>query len=397
MRRILFVDDDAQILDGLRDLLRKQRKQWSMVFALGGEAALCELQKSPFDVVVSDMRMPGIDGATLLTRVKELYPSSARIILSGQADRESIVRALPVAHQFLSKPCDAALLRIVVERACELQRLLQNENIRCLIGKLDKLPSAPHTYWELTRAAARPDVALTDLAVIIEQDPAMTVKVLQLVNSGYFGLPQHLSSIRQAVSYLGTDLLKALALSVHAFGTIPPTASREFSIESMQRHAVQTARLVKRMAPDPKQGSEAFTAALVHDIGRLVLSVGVPDVLDEALRLERTTGRPSHLVERELLGVSHAEVGAYLLGVWGVPLPIVEAVAYHHSPSMAAEGTAEALTLVHIADALLGGESGLHASNGAQGLLDLEFVTRSGRAGQLEELRQLVSKGLEAK
>jgi DNA-binding NtrC family response regulator len=160
MKHILFVDDEQQILDGLKDLLRKQRKQWTMVFALGGEAALRELQQQPFDVVVSDMRMPGMDGATLLTRVKELYPSSARIILSGHAERDSIVRALPVAHQFLNKPCDAALLRMVVERACELQRLLQNEKIRCLIGKLDKLPSVPHTYWELTRVAALPDVAL---------------------------------------------------------------------------------------------------------------------------------------------------------------------------------------------------------------------------------------------
>ena len=107
MKSILFVDDEQQILDGLKDLLRKQRKQWSMVFALGGQAALDELTQRPFDVVVSDMRMPGIDGATLLTRVKEMYPASARIILSGHADRDSIVRALPVAHQFLNRPCDA--------------------------------------------------------------------------------------------------------------------------------------------------------------------------------------------------------------------------------------------------------------------------------------------------
>lgn len=397
MKSILFVDDEQQILDGLRDLLRKQRKQWSMVFALGGQAALDELAKRPFDVVVSDMRMPGIDGAALLTHVKELYPASARIILSGHAERDSIVRALPVAHQFLNKPCDATLLRVVVERACELQRLLQNENIRCLIGKLDKLPSVPHTYWELTRLAARPDVALEDLAAVVERDPAMTVKVLQLVNSGYFGMPQKLSSVRQAVSYLGTDLLKALALSVHAFGTLSPKAPRDFSLENLQRHAVQAARMVKRMVPDPKRAGEAFTAALVHDIGRIILAVGVPDLLDEALRQERKSGKPSHLVERELLGVCHAEVGAYLLGVWGLPLPIVEAVAYHHSPSMASEGTADALALVHIADALLGGESGIHAADQANGLLDMEFVARAGWADKLDELKLLAGDTQEAK
>jgi HD-like signal output (HDOD) protein len=389
MKRILFVDDEPQILDGLQNLLRKQRKQWDMVFAEGGQAALCELEKSAFDVVVSDMRMPGIDGATLLTRVKEMYPASARIILSGHAERDSIVRALPVAHQFLSKPCDAVLLRVVVERACELQRLLQNEGIRAVIGKLDKLPSAPTTYWELTRVAARSDVAIGDLAEIIEQDPAMTVKVLQLVNSGYFGMPQKLSSVRQAVSYLGTDLLKALALTVHAFGTLGAGRIAGFSLEELQAHAVQTARLVKRMVSDPKQAGEAFTAAMVHDVGRLVLAVGVPEIVAQAVQEERLTGRASYLIERDLLGVSHAEVGAYLLGAWGLPLSIVEAVAYHHTPSLVKEGAAHALAYVHIADALLGGQSGVHVTKSAPTLLDLEFVERAGLSHRLEELWQL--------
>jgi HD-like signal output (HDOD) protein len=389
MKRILFVDDEPQILDGLRNLLRKQRKQWDMVFAEGGQAALCELEKSAFDVVVSDMRMPGIDGATLLGRVKEMYPASARIILSGHAERDSIVRALPVAHQFLSKPCDASLLRIVVERACELQRLLQNEGIRAVIGKLDKLPSAPTTYWELTRVAARSDVAIGDLAEIIERDPAMTVKVLQLVNSGYFGMPQKLASVRQAVSYLGTDLVKALALTVHAFGTLAAESIPGCSPEELQRHALQTARLVKRMVSNPEQAGPAFTAAMVHDIGRLVLVLGVPDVVARAVQEERETGKASYLVELELLGVSHAAVGAYLLGVWGLPLPIVEAVAYHHTPSLVKEGAVHALAVVHVADALLGGQSGVQAKNRTSALLDMEFLERAGMSQQLEELWQV--------
>jgi HD-like signal output (HDOD) protein len=387
VKHVLFVDDEQHVLDGLRDMLRKQRKHWQMAFALGGQAAIEELKKAPFDVVVSDMRMPGIDGATLLSHVKEHYPASARIILSGHAEREAVVRALPVAHQFLSKPCDAGLLKIVVERACELQTLLQNENIRQVIGKLDKLPSVPKTYWELTEAAARHDVVVDDLAGIVERDPAMTVKVLQLVNSGYFGLPQRITSIRHAAGYLGTELLKALALTAHAFGTTEVPTIEGFSLEQLQRRSLQCARLAKKIATTVADANDAFTAAMVLDIGQIVLSVGVPEVFTKALQAARKEKRPVHLFEREMLGVTHAEVGAYLLGFWGLPLSIVEAVAYHHSPGLLAEGPSRVLGAVHIADALISE----HAKGGAapSEMLDLDFVTRAGFSERLDDFAKM--------
>lgn len=393
VKRILFVDDESHVLDGLRDLLRKQRKEWEMHFASSGQAALEALEKQPFDVVVSDMRMPGMDGATLLARVKQDYPATARIILSGQAERASVVQALPVAHQFLSKPCDAAVLRDVVERASELQKLLADEGIRVVIGKLDKLPSSPTTYWDLTRAAARPDVALADLASIVERDPAMATKVLQLVNSAYFGLAQKVASIPQAVSYLGTNLLKALALAVHAFGTMEHSTVEGFSLEGVQRHSLVTARLAKQFARDPKLASEAFTAGLVHEVGKIVLAVGVPERLSEVLRECAASGRHCHVVEREMLGVTHAEVGGYLLGVWGLPLAVVEAVTFHHRPGLVAGGSVETLAAVHIADALVHGPQ-LGASAPACHELDLDFVARAGLLEQLDSFRALAAQTL---
>jgi YesN/AraC family two-component response regulator len=107
LRRVLFVDDDQYILDGLQNLLRKQRSRWDMCFALGGAAALELFAAAPFDVIVSDMRMPGMDGAELLAHVRERYPAARRIVLSGYAEPAAVQRALEVAHQFLSKPCRA--------------------------------------------------------------------------------------------------------------------------------------------------------------------------------------------------------------------------------------------------------------------------------------------------
>lgn len=390
MKRILFVDDEREILEALRDLMRKHRKEWEMVFAPSGPDALEELAKNRFDVIISDMRMPVMDGAELLGRVKQLYPATARIILSGHADRDSVARALPVSHQFLSKPCDARRLRVVVERACQLQRLLQDECIRSLIGKLDKLPSVPRAYAELTRAAAQSDVGITDLADIVEQDPAMTVKILQLVNSAYFGLPQQLSSVRQAVSYLGTDLLKTLALTAHAFGTTIPKPVEGFSLEQLQRDSLLMARLLKRTIPDPERASEAFTAAMVHDVGKIVLAAGVPDEFGEALRLEREQGTPLHVLEKQLIGVTHAEVSAYLLGFWGLPISIVEAAAYHHTPRFMAEGPLDLVAWVHAADALLDGHSERATDRRGDVLLDHEFIERAGLGAWLPEFRRLV-------
>jgi DNA-binding NarL/FixJ family response regulator len=169
-KRILFVDDEAPVLDGLRNLLRK-RREWELAFALGGEAALAELERAPFDVIVSDMRMPGMDGAALLERVKREYPSVVRIVLSGYADRQPLLRVIPVAHQLLSKPCDPHVLASVIERTCMLESLLSDSVLRRVVGEMGTLPSVPSTYLELTDVIGRDDVSPSRLAAIVEKTP----------------------------------------------------------------------------------------------------------------------------------------------------------------------------------------------------------------------------------
>ncbi|MEY4580388.1 MAG: hypothetical protein RL701_5091 [Pseudomonadota bacterium] len=391
MMRILFVDDEAQVLAGLRDLLRKQRKEWDMEFVGGGQLALAALEQRTFDVVVSDMRMPGVDGATVLQHVKKHQPMAARIILSGQADRDAVLRALPAAHQFLSKPCDAETLRRVIERACKLNQLLFDANIRAITSGLDHLPSAPHTYWELTQAAARPEAGVSDFAAIIEQDPAMSLKVLQLVNSAYFGLPKKTTSAAQAVVRLGVELLKALALSVHAFSALKVPSIRGFSIEELQQHSLQTARIGKLMLAHSKNAGDVFSAAMVHDVGKLVLAVGAPDRFAAVVAEQISSQRPMFEVEHELLGTSHAEVGAYLLASWGLPLQLVEAVAFHHTPgSVVDPDSLEVLAAVHVADVLSDARSYRSADPQRDGKLDRAFITSAALDAKLVEWRALV-------
>jgi HD-like signal output (HDOD) protein/CheY-like chemotaxis protein len=331
MRRILFVDDEPVVLEGLKNLLRKHRRRWEMSFALGGKAALEELASAPFDVVVSDMRMPGMDGAELLCKVRDLYPGVARVVLSGRADQDVVNRALPVAQQYLSKPCDGEVLRAVIERVCELQALVAGSAVRDIVGRLDKLPSIPETYFSLTRSIEDPSARTDDIARIVQRDPAMCAKVLQLVNSAYFGLSRPLSSVTHAISYLGLDLLRGLALTLNVFAATEPRPPAGISFDKLQRASILIARVAKQIVSDSGEAEAAFTAGLVHDIGTIILALTMPERYGAIMQAAAQRGVPVHVVEREMLGATHAELGGYLLGVWGLPLPIVEAVAYHHA------------------------------------------------------------------
>ena len=322
-KRLLFVDDDAAILTGLQNLLYRHRNKWDMVFARGGEAALQALRSQPFDVVISDMRMPRMDGAQLLRVVQDEFPGTVRIILSGDADRESIVRALPSMHHFLSKPCDSATLRAAIDRCLAVAARPGDAAVRALVGKLDKLPSPPHLFFELGKLAASPTSTLPQVAEVVAGDPAMAAKVLQLANSAAFGLPRKTTSISQAVSYLGIELLKCIALTASVF------ESGSTELAAMQEHSLRVAAIAKRLVRDRKHADEAFVAALLHDIGRVILAA----------------------TDAREFDVHHAEIGACLLGVWGLPPAIVDVVAHHHTPALIDPALAELAAAVHVADA----------------------------------------------
>ncbi|MEO7889249.1 MAG: response regulator [Vicinamibacterales bacterium] len=382
------MNEEPSILDGFQDLLHKQRHLWEMVFSLGEAAALAELQKGPFDVVVTDMRLPGLQGAAFLTAVKEAYPHIARIALSGQAEREALLKALPVAHHLLTKPCDGELLRIVIERACRLQRLLHDETIRKAVGRLENLPSSATIYRELTQALSDPDVGLAAVAAVVEKDPAISAKVLQLVNSAYFGLSRRVTSILQATVYLGSDTIRGLVLTSQIFSLLDRSSALGLSIERLQQHSLMTARLAKQLVRNQRVADDAFTAGLLHDIGQIALAVCMREQFARVLWEVRSTGRPLHEVECEQLGVSHAEVGAYLLGIWGLPFSVVEAVAYHHRPSLIGDGDREALAAVHVADALLDMRDEIPS---AEAGLDTGFLECSGWSALVPTGRALMA------
>lgn len=342
--RILFADDEPQLLEGLRDLLRRQRGRWTMTFAAGGEAALHELEAGGFDVVVSDMRMPSVDGAAVLARARERQPQAVRIVLSGQTDDASALRAAPLAHQFLTKPVAPDELVAAIERAALLRGLLGSDAVREVAARIGSLPSSAALYGAITGALADPDATLADVGGLVAEDIALSAKVLQLVNSSFYGLGRRIASIDEAVRFLGLGSLKALALATDAFRAWQPAQDvAGFSVAELERHSALVARAAAASLRHGAEADDAFAGGLLHDVGKLVLAAELPDELGQLLAEARASGRRLHEVERERAGYTHAELGGYLLSLWGLPENLVEAVAAHHELPESAGAAARAV------------------------------------------------------
>jgi len=353
LRRILFVDDEPLVLQGLERSLRSMRKEWEMVFAPGGSEALEVMGRQAFDIVVTDMKMPGVDGAQLLEEVKRRSPLCLRMILSGQADRETVLRCVNPAHQFLSKPCEGEELKARLLRAFAVKDLLENGDLKDVVSRLDSLPSLPLLYLELTEELRSSEPSLPKVSRLISADMAMTAKVLQLVNSAFFGLRSEVSSASRAVELLGFDIVTSLVLSTHIFSQFRTNLLSDADLQYTWEHSMASASYAKRLAlhehAEKRVVDDCFTAALLHDAGKLIIASAFQSQYQTVLEQVRTQRKGLYDAEREILGCSHSAVAAYLFGLWGLPAEIIEAVALHHTPSESSGLGFSPLTAVHLA------------------------------------------------
>jgi len=354
MKRILFVDDEPNVLQGLKRMLHAYRQDWEMVFVNGGEEALRELSEGHFDVLVTDIRMPHMTGIQLLEKVIQSHPEIVRIVLSGMADKEVTLPSVMLAHQYLAKPCDAAILRATVDRALNLRVMLVNPELKHLISRIHSLPSVPVIYTELMRVLQSPEVSAKEIGSIIRQDLAMTAKVLQLVNSAFFGVRRQITDPTEAVIYLGADTVKALALTISVFSQFDTKSLPGFSVESLRDHSLTVATLARQIAkslPLSNQDIEnVFLGGLMHELGKLVLACNYPQQYEKVIRAAQTGKIPACQAELEIFGATHAEIGAYLLWLWGLPDAITEIVARYQHPSP--DSNVGPVVAVHVADAL---------------------------------------------
>ena len=397
MKSILFVDDDEKVLNGLRRLLMPFDGTWQTEFACGAEEGLRLLSQGARDVIVADLRMPGINGVELLKQVSKLYPQMVRIILSGTLVEDLRSQATLVAHQYLSKPCDPEVLKAILNRAFALRDVLVEPALRALISGTVSLPSTPTLYTELMEAVRSSEASVQQLGAIIARDPAMTAKVLQLVNSAFFGISRAVGNPADAVAFLGVDAIAALALSISAFSLFRSQGAKRFSIERLQGHSVAVAGIAREIAKSQKNRpkslvDDTFTAGILHDLGKLMLFCHHPKKYEAAMDLAEARKVWLRDAERELLGTTHAEIGGYLLWLWGLPDSVAEAVTFHHNPSACPADHFDALTAVHVADALV--RASTAETSAPEAGLDIDYLTRIGMIHELPNWRALAGEVL---
>jgi HD-like signal output (HDOD) protein/ActR/RegA family two-component response regulator len=404
--RLLFVDDESLVLQGLQRTLRSMREQWDMTFVESGEQALQALAKDPYDAIVSDMRMPHMDGAQLLEKVKQLYPGVVRIVLSGQASQEEVLRSIGPAHQYLSKPCDPKELKLRLAQAFVMRDLLQNSAVRALVSGLKSIPSLPGLYFEILAELRSEDASLEKIAGIVAKDVGMTAKILQLANSAFMGVRYEITNPSQAVALIGTEMVRALVLSVHVFSQFEGQDGVASHWATLWEHSTAVACLAQRIAVSEKcakaLADESFTAGMLHEVGKLVLLARMPKEYEQLLQSIAENPATLAAAERERFGCTHADLGAYLMSIWGLPNPLIHAVAYHDHPAQSAEECFSSLTAVHIADAII---SSTHASLIVQdvqldekylrqlGLSERESIWRGLYKRQIEQVKALATKG----
>lgn len=370
---VLFVDDETRVLEAMERVLIEMDCPWQVSFMSSGDRALSELARASYDVVVSDLRMPGMDGVELLTRVAKSVPRVVRIVLSGHGDEEAALKVAYVAHQFLAKPCATETLHDVIRRTEQFAELLPDQRLRTLVGGLGALPSDAGTHAELARLVEGGEASAETLAAVVRRDPAWTAKLLQIASSAFFNSSASVTDVETAIMRLGLRALRNLIRSPSA-PAAPTAATTGATLERLRSRAQQVAELAAALATFPEDAAIAYVAGLLCDVGQLVLLSTAPErqYLAESEAAQR--GIPQHAAERDVWGATHAEVGAYLLGLWGLPVQIVEAVANHHAPERGAFERLGPTQLVWLASCIVDAQEPsreLLSMLGAEQLLEL--------------------------
>ena len=352
-RRVLFVDPEPNMQRALQRIFHSMHDRWSMSFADSGHRAIDLLAAQPIDIVVCDLCLPDMAGIELLSRVKADHPQTVRIIFSGDTRLETSMQSVRLAHQYIAKPVDTKRIVAIIQRACLLKDLLDDDGLCRRIAGMETLPVLPSLYNQIVSALTDPQGSVETTGAIIARDIAMTAKILQLVNSAFFGLARDVTSPSEAVVYLGMDIIRALVLTIGIFNQFDGSSASKALLEDLYTHSMQTGILARDVALDAnlsrRQVDDAFTAGLLHDLGKLMIASN--DSWRAPLQTRRSSDVEAGLAQTRHLN-EHGPIGGYLIGLWGLPMNIVEAVAFHHTPGSCSPMDFDVLGAVHVANAL---------------------------------------------
>jgi putative nucleotidyltransferase with HDIG domain len=394
LKRILFIDDNKENLFAYRRMLHPASPDWYLAFAASGTGALKILKHESFDVIISNIGIRDMDGIQLQEHIRMNYPEVVRIAILDRANQNASLRAFGSAHQFLTQPFTGDDLRYTINHACTLSGFVGDPKLQKLLSRIRKLPTLPNIYLQIFEALNSADPSPEHIGEIISQDMGMTTKILQIVNSAYFGMPREINDPIQATVLLGTETIRDLTLTLHLFAQFDQRKLKRLGLTTLWTHSLMVGTFAKKITrevlSDRGKADEAFIAGLLHDIGKLIFA---NNLTESYINVRNICGRKGHEIyeaELEVFEASHSQVGAYLMGLWGLSPDVVEAAAFHHKPSQFLNGKFTVSTAVHIANAI---DYQLHPNRPAWAVskLDLVYLKRLKIDDQIAHWREMCS------
>jgi putative nucleotidyltransferase with HDIG domain len=355
-KNLLLVDEDALVLKALKRSLRRFKDQCNVFYAQSAKEALAQLDQDAISVLITEVRLKDSDSELFLRSFLKHHPSAARIVLTGYTSSDAIFKFAGLAHQLLAKPWSDQTLIETIERADLISRMLADDRLKRTLNLIENFPSIPSVYVELTETLKNNEASMEEIGAIIIRDPSLTIKLLQIVNSPYYGLPMPVTDPQKAVHLLGLDIVKGFVLSSGIFKQYEQSSAVCLQIDTLWQHSLKSANIVRQIAKRENLAKEieeaSFVACLLHDVGKIIIASNFPNEHKEICNRTASDDLPFWHAEQMVLGVTHAEIGAYLLGLWGLPLTVIKAVQEHHRPNMDEHTQIDQTVLVHVANAI---------------------------------------------
>ncbi len=380
--RLLFVDPDPKRLQTLQRVLSPLHTLWECRYATTADDALAQLDGNPCDVVVSDLRVARADGTKFLAAVMAKYPHIIRFGFVDASNQLELGRTNALVHQYLPKFAELSVISEAVKNAYALKGILSGKKLQDVIARIHKLPGLPGIYLEILKELRSGEPSLQRIGELITRDTSLSAQVLKLVNSATYSVRNRITTPAHAINMLGLDAVSSIVLAIDIFAQYDRLAAMvpSFSLKEYQEHCLSTAQsavlIAKAQGWSVARGNEVGMAGLLHDTGKLVLAENFPKEYMQVLTTAEEKGVADWVAEWSVFGTTHAEVGAYLLGLWGISGSIVRAVAFHHEPGEDGEAGITPTAILHVADAF-DHESDLAKLDSRHGRVKMDYLKKN--------------------
>lgn len=354
MTKILFVTTELNTVEKLRELQLSQKESLEFFFVNKSVDALKIISENNIAIIITDFRIPKFNFSEFFEILHSHYPKIFRVSLYSFKENDEVIRLSKSIHRFIKLPLNQVELLKTIN---DLVKLIENELDAGLIEKINSfgtIPILPGIYWRLEKEIRRSTFSMNGVAEIIQSDPLMVARLLHIAHSSYYSIPTGVNNLLQALTFLGVDIIKALVLYVKIFSIEDVSPKTRSILKEVKMHSLNVAKLSKAMmekeTSDKNMIELAYMAGLLHDIGKIVL-LQLNDKQKHSSYSQKIHSFNSDEEEKKLFGVSHVNVGSYILRLWNFQDEIIDAVASHHDSSILDNKALSLKEIIFIANA----------------------------------------------